>query len=138
MVAQSRSSRDIGLGSHLGDVSSPASANLPGFNLPSVTLAGLPVPTAFHTTSCSSSSQCMSAPGVFTSSAPPSQHLLPNLPPRILTQIQRGECINFHSLYSMISSGGEEKSEYVFTLNADPNTDMPSVFGAAHLVTGKD
>ena len=124
-IAQSRSSRDIGQGSRLGEVFPPANANLPGVILPSVTPAGLPVPTALHTTTCSLSSECMSGPGVFPSSAPAS--IQPNLPPRILAQIQRGECVNFHSLYSIIYSGGDEKSEYVFKLTDDLTTDMPSV-----------
>ena len=57
----------------------------------------------------------------------PSFSSFPGVPQRFIQQIQRGECVNFNSLYSSIVSGASAKSGYSFVLGDHDDNDLPVV-----------
>ena len=51
----------------------------------------------------------------------------PGIPNRFIQQIQKGECVNFHSLYSAIIHGSAAKQGYSLVMDEQNESDLPSL-----------
>ena len=51
----------------------------------------------------------------------------PGIPNRFIQQIQRGECINFHSLYSAIVHGSASRNGYSLAMDEQADSDLPTL-----------
>ena len=61
------------------------------------------------------------------SSSPVSLAAFPGVPSRFITQIQRGEFVNFDSLYSSIVFGSNSKQGYSLVMDDKAESDMPTL-----------